>query len=107
MMEPKSCMMVGETFFLAPKREETKENDTGVNKARSKSKGKADDICFYCSGDRHWMRNCPKYLVLKHSGKSFLLVLRYMFSKNPSEILVYGFGTNTCCYWIAWVPRKP
>jgi len=42
------------------------------------------------------MRNCPKYLALKHSGKCFLLVLRYMFSKNPLEFLVYGFGTNTC-----------
>jgi hypothetical protein len=51
------------------------------------------------------MRNCPKYLslkhclkylALKHSGKRFLLVLRYMFSKNPPEFLVCGFGTNTC-----------
>jgi hypothetical protein len=42
------------------------------------------------------MRNCPKYLELKHLGKHFLLVLRYMFSKNPPEFLVCGFGTNTC-----------
>jgi hypothetical protein len=51
-MEPKSGMMVGETSFLVPKgkkeKKETKENDKvviiGVNKARSKSKGKAKGI---------------------------------------------------------------
>jgi hypothetical protein len=56
MMEPKSGMMVGETFFSEPKcreeKKETKENDKvvviGVNKARSKSKAKAKGICFYC-----------------------------------------------------------
>jgi hypothetical protein len=42
------------------------------------------------------MRNCLKYLALKHLGKSFLLAWRYMLSKNPLKFLVYGFGTNTC-----------
>jgi len=42
------------------------------------------------------MRNCPKYLAFKHSGKSFLFVLRYMFSKNPLKFLVCEFDTNTC-----------
>lgn len=96
MMEPKSGMMVGETSFSKPKgkeeKKETKENGKavviGVNKGRSKSKGNAKWICFYCKDDGHWMRKCPKYLTLKHSGKSFLLVLRYTFSKNPSELLV-------------------
>jgi hypothetical protein len=104
MMEPKSGMMVGETSFLVPKgkkeKKETKENDKvviiGVNKARSKSKGKAKGIWFYCKEDEKWMRNCPKYLELQHSRKRFLLVLRYMFSKNPLDFLVCGFGTNTC-----------
>jgi hypothetical protein len=82
------------------KNKETKENGKavviGVNKARSKFKGKAKGKCFYCKEDGQWMRNYPKYLALKHSGKSFLLVLRYMFSKNLPEFLVCGFDTNTC-----------
>jgi mannose/fructose/N-acetylgalactosamine-specific phosphotransferase system component IIC len=53
------------------------------------------------------MRNCPKYLELKHLGKHFLLVLRYMFSKNPPEFLVCGFGTITCLQLEAWVLGKP
>jgi hypothetical protein len=57
----------------------------------SKSKG----IRFYCKEDEHWMRNCPKYLALKRSSKIFLLVLKYMFSKNTPEFLVCGIGTNT------------
>jgi hypothetical protein len=101
MMEPKSGMMVGEICFLELKGEkETKENGKavviGVNKAKSKSKGKAKGICFYCKENGQLMRNYPKHLALKHSAKKFLLVLRYMFSKNPPEFLVCGFGTNTC-----------
>jgi hypothetical protein len=79
MMKPKSGMMVSETSFSEPKgkeeKKETKENGKaiviGVNKARSKSKG----ICFYCE-DGQWMKNCPKYIALKHSGKRFLLVFK-------------------------------
>jgi len=49
MIEPKSGMVVGETFFSEPKgkeeKKETKENDKvvviGVNKGRSKAKGYA------------------------------------------------------------------
>ena len=25
--------------------------------------------CFYCKGDGHWKRNCPKYLEDKKAGK--------------------------------------
>jgi hypothetical protein len=111
MMEPKFGMMVGETSFSESKgkeeKKETKENGKvvgiGVNKARNKSKGKAKGICFYCKEDGHWMRNCPKYLALKHSGKRFLLVLIYKFSKNPPEFLVCEFGTNTYCNLIGRV----
>jgi hypothetical protein len=54
MIEPKSGMVVGETFFSEPKgkeeKKETKENDKvvviGVNKGRSKSKGKAKGYAF-------------------------------------------------------------
>jgi hypothetical protein len=57
-MEPKSGMIVGETFFSEPKgkeeKKETKKNGkvvvVGVYKARSKSNDKAKGICFYCKG---------------------------------------------------------
>ena len=26
--------------------------------------------CFYCKGEGHWKRNCPKYLADKKAGKS-------------------------------------
>jgi hypothetical protein len=57
MIEPKFGMMAGETSFLEPKREkkETKGNNKaiviGINKVKSKSKGKAKGICFYCKED--------------------------------------------------------
>jgi hypothetical protein len=43
------------------------------------------------------MRNYPKYLPLKHSSKSFLLVLRYLFSKNPLKFLVCGSCLQLDC----------
>jgi hypothetical protein len=113
MMELKSGMMVGETSSSKPKGEknETKENGKvvviAVNKARSKSNDQAKWICFYCKEGGKWMRNYPKYPSLKHSGKSFLLILRYMFSKNPPEFLVCGFGTNTCLQLDCKSSRKP
>jgi hypothetical protein len=33
-----------------------------VPKAKSRVK------CFYCKGDGHWKRNCPKYLEDKKAG---------------------------------------
>ena len=28
-----------------------------------------ETVCFYCKGNSHWKRNCPKYLVDKKDGK--------------------------------------
>jgi hypothetical protein len=53
------------------------------------------------------MTNFPKYLALKHSGKSFLLALRYMLNKNPPEFLVCRFGTNTCLQLDCMCSKKP
>jgi len=52
MIEPKSGMVVGETFFSEPKGKEEKKEENGkivvigVNKGRSKSKGKAKGYAF-------------------------------------------------------------
>jgi hypothetical protein len=79
MKEPESGMDIGETFFSKPKgeeeKEETKNNGKtiviGVKKAQRKSNGKPKGICFNCNENGHWMRNCPKYLAIKRSGKVF------------------------------------
>jgi hypothetical protein len=63
-------------------------------------------ICFDCSEDGHWMRNCPKYLAFKHSGKVFVFWLYTCFSKNPLEFLVCGFDTNTCLQYDCRGSRK-
>uniref|UniRef100_A0A9I9EJI4 Gag/pol protein n=1 Tax=Cucumis melo TaxID=3656 RepID=A0A9I9EJI4_CUCME len=37
----------------------------GKGKTPKKSKGKkvAKDKCYHYNENRHWLRNCPKYLV--------------------------------------------
>ena len=30
---------------------------------------KPETECFYCEGNGHWKRNCPKYLADKKDGK--------------------------------------
>ena len=34
-----------------------------------KARPKPDTECFYCEGNGHWKRNCPKYLADKKDGK--------------------------------------
>ena len=33
-------------------------------------KPKSETECFYCKGNRHWKRNCPKYLADKKAGNT-------------------------------------
>ena len=35
---------------------------------KPKAGPKPDTVCFYCKGDGHWKRNCPKYLADKKVG---------------------------------------
>ena len=34
-----------------------------------KARPKPETECFYCEGNGHWKRNCPKYLADKKDGK--------------------------------------
>ena len=36
---------------------------------KPKARPKAETECFYCKGNGHWKRICPKYLVDKKDGK--------------------------------------
>ena len=48
-----------------------KKNGKQVATPRKKPKAgpKPKTECFYCKGNGHWKRNCPKYLVDKKDGK--------------------------------------
>ena len=36
---------------------------------KPKARPKPGTECFYCKGNGHWKRNCPKYLADKKDGK--------------------------------------
>ena len=36
---------------------------------KTKARPKPETECFYCKGNGHWKRNCPKYLADKKDGK--------------------------------------
>ena len=36
---------------------------------KPKAEPKPETECFYCKGNGHWKRNCPKYLADKKDGK--------------------------------------
>ena len=36
---------------------------------KPKARPKTETECFYCEGNGHWKRNCPKYLADKKDGK--------------------------------------
>ena len=40
---------------------------TPVKKPKARPKPQTE--CFYCKGNGHWKRNCPKYLADKKDGK--------------------------------------
>src|SRR3954466_15232400 len=39
-----------------------------VAPVKPKAGPKPDTVCFYCKGEGHWKRNCPKYLADKKAG---------------------------------------
>ena len=58
-----------------------------------KARPKPRTECFYCEGNGHWKRNCPKYLADKKDGKvnksiyliyMLLMCTLLMFIANPS-----------------------
>ena len=36
---------------------------------KPKARPKPETECFYCKGNGHWKRNCPKYLADNKDGK--------------------------------------
>jgi hypothetical protein len=65
-------LMVNKTTSFK-KAKEKKENFKKGGKAvapmkKPKAGAKPDTVCFYCKGEGHWKRNCPKYLADKKAG---------------------------------------
>ena len=89
----------------------------GIQKKKGKGKGKTPPTttakgkkpvvekgkCFYCSGDGHWKRNCPKYLADKKAGKENqgkydLMVLETCIVENNDSTWILDSGaTNHVC----------
>jgi hypothetical protein len=68
-------LMVNKTTSFKKKGKEKKGNfkKNGKQVAAPMKKPKAgpkpETECFYCKGNGHWKRNCPKYLADKKDGK--------------------------------------
>jgi hypothetical protein len=52
-----------------PKGKKPKRDDKRASGPPKAPKMKPGVKCFYCKGDGHWKRNCPKYLEDKKAGK--------------------------------------
>jgi hypothetical protein len=52
-----------------PKGKKPQKDDKYVADSPKAPKTKPKVKCFYCKGDGHWKRNCPKYLEDKKAGK--------------------------------------
>src|SRR3954463_2688658 len=56
----------------------------------TKAGPKTDTECFYCKGEGHWKRNCPKYLAdlkngnIKKKGISDIVIDVYLTSTRSS-----------------------
>ena len=68
-------LMVNKTTSFKKKDKGKKGNFKKNNKQvaapvkKPKAGPKPESECFYCKGNGHWKRNCPKYLVDKKDGK--------------------------------------
>ena len=45
---------------------------------KPKAGPKLETECFYCKGNGHWKRNCPKYLADKKGTKVYLIYMLLM-----------------------------
>ena len=59
---------------------------------KPKAGPKPDTECFYCKGNGHWKRNCPKYLADKKAGNVNKVYLIYMLLMCTLLVLVVVHG---------------
>src|SRR4051812_12943417 len=75
----------------------------GKSVARKKSKNgpKPEIECFYCKGNGHWKRNCPKYLADKKAGNTkgicdIHVIDVYLTSTRSSSWVFDGAVAHIC-----------
>ena len=68
-------------------------------KKKTKAGPKPDTECFYCKGEGHWKRNCPKYLAdlkngnIKKKGISDIHVIDVYLTSTRSSAWVFDTGS--------------
>src|SRR3954468_16198441 len=68
---------------------------------KTKAGPKADTECFYCKGEGHWNRNCPKYLAdlkngnIKKKGISDIHVIDVYLTSTRNSAWVFDTGSVT------------
>ena len=55
---------------------------------------KAGVVCYYCKGEGHWKRNCPKYLEDKKSGK-IVMKEKGIFDIHVIDVYLTSARSNT------------
>jgi hypothetical protein len=66
---------------------------------KTKAGPKPDTECFYCKGEGHWKRNCPKYLAdlkngnIKKKGISDIHVIDVYLTSTRSSAWVFDTGS--------------
>ena len=57
-----------------------------VSGKKSENGPKPETQCFYCKGNGHWKRNCPKYLADKKAGNT-----KGMMCTLPALVVAPGY----------------
>ena len=74
------------------------------NKGKKKVENKGKRKCFYCQGEGHWKRNCPKFLEsIKGKDKigegetfSNLSISKYSKSSSNAWVLDTSASSHIC-----------
>src|SRR3954470_24395114 len=78
------------------KKGSTKKDGKSVVVPPKAPKPKPGVECFYCKGEGHWKRNCPKYLKVKKVGK-FVKRDAGIFDIHIVDLLLTSAGNTS---WI-------
>ena len=67
---------------------------------KPKSGPKPETKCFYCKGNGHWKRNCPKYVADKKDGK-----VKSIFDIHVIDVYFTSVHTNPSVFGTSSVAK--